>query len=67
MATEVKNNVKWLKNGLIVGFGYHANEEGYIDPKSEMELRSIDEKGKEVVSTVNTIKHLTKENFIEVL
>jgi|JI81AbrownRNA_FD_contig_121_273330_length_1144_multi_3_in_0_out_0_2 hypothetical protein len=61
---ELKNNVKWLKNGLVVGYGYSEGEEGYINPKAEITIRE-EKEGKLVENTENTLKYLIKKEFVE--
>ena len=65
--TEVKNNVKWLKNGLAVGYGYNENEEGYVDPKAEITIREEDKNNKVTSTTHNTLEYLIKKDFVEKL
>jgi len=62
--TELKANVKWLRNGLNAGYGYNAGEEGYVDPKLTTTYKKVVE-GKEVEETMNTIKYLVKFDFVE--
>lgn len=63
---ELKNNVKWLKFGVSVGYGYAAGEEGYVDPKAEITIRE-EKEGKIVETTENTLKYLIKKEFVEAL
>lgn len=63
---ELKNNVKWLKMGVTVGYGYAEGEEGYVDPKAEIKLRE-EKEGKIVETTENTLKYLIKKEFVEAL
>lgn len=63
---ELKNNVKWLKMGVSVGYGYAKGEEGYVDPKAEIKLREVVE-GKLTTTTENTLKYLIKKEFVEAL
>ena len=63
---ELKNNVKWLKMGVNVGYGYAKGEEGYVDPKAEITLRE-EKEGKIVETTENTLKYLIKKEFVEAL
>lgn len=64
---ELKNNVKWLKNGLVVGYGYSAGEEGYVDPKLEKTFREENKEGKLEENKYNLLKYLVKNDFVEEL